>query len=208
MTQFLVNINYSVTLDNQSVQHEHKFRVKMDVSNPDPAIGTPFANIDVLDKGTFSTPPQIQDLETATGIYVQNFVDCFGITMSITSITLQKYSTTIDGSAIFVSAADLTNATVYPNLSGTDLGSNIAASGGIITFIDSRGRVSKLYFQESILSGNGQVGVTDAPTAYQNLLTYLGSSANIVHGVDTSEWVQFKLLSAGQNEAIWRKRYR
>lgn len=207
MNNYLMEINYNVAIGNLTLAHSHRFRVKMDNTNPNPSIGTSADNIQVVTNGTGGTEGSTS-LSAGLANYLGFYCGMFGSEMSITSAILIYYQFGLSGQGINLSSIDLSDPAFTGVLAGTNANTCKEAQQLTATFYDGRGKVSRLTYLEVSQDGNVQYGAGNLPTAPDALNNFITGSNGIVRGVDDSKLFSPKLYSYGENEAIWRKRYR
>jgi hypothetical protein len=109
---------------------------------------------------------------------------------------------------LYVSAADLTNTTAYPTLQGQEAGESEETQQVSLSLIDSRGKISRLQYNEVDTNVLSQPSYQDLSSTQQALVDYIVGPDSILRGKLNSTFVQLKRWSNTRNEALYRKRYR
>lgn len=205
--EYAFNINYDVTINSLTLNHNHRLRVALADGEPDPSVGTDLADINLRTRGsggsTGSTPA-----DAGLGEYLQAMCSQFATDMVINAAALTYYPYGIGASGIYVGAADLTDSVAYPQLVGDALsGSAIVAQGAIYTMYNSLGSTTKLALMETRSASNQYDGLADLDTDETEYVTYIIGSTSIVGGVNESYPIAFKVLSTSQNETLVYKRF-
>ena len=204
---YAVEINYDTTINSLTLNHTHRVRVALADAEPDPAVGTDLADINLRTRGTGasqgSTPA-----DAGIGDYLQAMCSQYTNSMVINSAALSYYPYGLGASGIYVGAADLTDSVAYPQLTGDALsGSLIVAQGAYYVMFNSLGRTTKLYLMETRSSSNLYNGIEDLDTDETEFASYIVGSTSIVAGVNDSYPIAFKVLSTSQNEDLVYKRF-
>lgn len=204
---YAINIEYVVAITGQSMRHNHRFRVAPADASAEIAIGTPASAV-VLKAGNSQASTGNVQLDIGLGDYLAAMLPMYEQSMSVTSASLIKYPYGLSGSGIYVTPIDLSDPQANYPTRGTSGTGTAVAYALTATFFDGRGKVSKLTLLETILRSEAQTGVESAPAPVKTWVNYVTGDTSIVRGVDGSDMLAVKLISQGQNEAVWRKRYR
>lgn len=174
---------------------QHIARYNCDLVAP-PTPGTPFSDHDVVLASTAS-----EDLQVAVDAWVALFRPCFAAaTGTVDFAELWQYTSgTFDAS--FVSVYNI-------GLAMTGAGAASLAAESIMTLRTLEGGIMKLYFEET----NVAVAIRDsppfAPAAFEAIRTHVTGGNNFFLGRDTSYPFAAIALFHGQNERIFKLRYR
>lgn len=187
-----LRFKYDVTIGTQLVSHV----LTQDVNLVEPVLpGTPFNEIETQGhNGTTST------LDTE----VEGFIDAIAPQMSnatdFTTVELWKYPP--EGfDAVFYG--------VYASgVSGTNVNPAQAAHYDIFTFRTLGGGIMRLTLLESTNSANNVQSFPTASTVANALFNYITNLSRPWVGRDNFRPLAALKWSQGQNEAIWRRRFR
>lgn len=186
---YTVEFKYIVS----SMTHTHT--VNCDVTN-NPSVGDAFSSILVLQNDTLTT-----SLDLAVEAYLLTYVVFYNTSVSFPSVRLFKnIPNTFERT--FVSAYTPTNG------AGTDPSVTQLAHQDMYTFFTAEGGIARFSQLEGVQSGNDQKAFAQLGSAQQTYVNYILGNNGWFVGRDTSRIKAFNLLSEGQNEAVWRKRYR
>ncbi len=193
-----VRIFYTVTVG--SVALEHTQRLNCNVSpHADP--GEEFNDITVVTRGPLGGGAGFSTLKSAVDDYVALMRGIYNTTTAnIDRAELWRY-TPGTFEAAFVSAYNI-------DLPGTIASATVQAGEAILTFRTIEGGIMKLAYEESYLPPGGaqSLGVVTGPAAA--IRDYVLGSSNWILARDTSYPFAGYRYNPGQNEAIFKKRFR
>lgn len=198
---------YTSEIATQSIQITHRIRVELDAAQGDPPPGTDLEAITLATKGTAGTPGST-DARTGFAAYLAAFLDVVLASVTVTELSLRYYPSGFDSMFLYVSAADLTDSTTYPNLTGQKPGSATATQQSSLSMIDSRGKISRVQYNEILTATTLQQGYQELSAEAQALVDLITGPDSIVRGKGNSTFVQLKRWSNTRNEALYRKRHR
>jgi hypothetical protein len=184
-----LRVNYTV----DTFDHVLKLNVKA-LANPTP--GTPFSGIDIDDDVLGSV-----DLATATDELIDLLQPLFKSTdCTFTTAELWK-NIPLTYQATYVSSYDI-------NLAATGGAGTVTAGEVIYTFRTYEGGIMKVYLEEANRVMGGSRTYTQLTGDEQDLVDHIIAPNARYVGRDTSSPFAFLKLHPGQNEAIFKKRYR
>lgn len=192
--EYQVTIHYSCTPSGQpALQHTMTFDVAVDGT---PAVGTPFASVMVLRKGGGTV-----DLE--------NWIDStwMGLLLPLFSNTTEFQYAQLD----YIPEGTFAATTISNHLlgiTGSSASPAIAAQASVITFKSIDGHLMKLYLMETINASVIRDPYPVSGVGYTTLVNYVVSDASPIVARDNSYVNLVIALSPGQNEALFKKRYR
>ena len=178
-----------------SIQHEARYNIR--ISGGAPAPGTAFGSMTAALKGGGTL---------ALNTYMDNWAILMKALMSNVANNTIDYAELWDYPALsnngsFVSAYTM-------NVAGTTALPSLPAIQNMITFRTAEGGIMKLNFME----GWSGIGVIDTPpfaqAGFQAVADFVISANNAWLGADTSFPFAIKAMFPGQNEALFKKRYR
>lgn len=198
--------NYEVTLSGFAVNHTATHRVRLPEGSTDPEPGTPLSTI-LLETGAIGGGTS-RAADDALGQWLTLWTALWGSEMVVVSSALVYYPFGVGSAFIYVSVPDFSDTATFPDLTGTFAGPSEPAQQHTLTMIDSRGRVSKVQAMEPAGAGSGIFGIDTAPAQWTDIVDYLTGTDAVIRGAGGSQFVGFKSLLYGQNESVWRKRFR
>lgn len=189
-----LRLNYSVLLNSVAIAHQQRLNINVNTP-PDP--GDPFDSIEHVDGVGGLT-----DLEVFTNGIVNIQKVLYHSTCSWSSAELWEY-TPGTNDAVFVSALGLTQV-------GTFGSGNIAGVQNMFVFRTQEGGTLRFNLMESGRQFGPPLSYAGLTTDEQALVDFmLGTGgAYLLLGRDTSYAFAFDKLYPGQNEALFKKRYR
>lgn len=160
-----------------------------------PTPGTPSTSIDVVQRDA-----SLLNIETALTEYLAPLRDFFPTTATYDYAELWSYPpASTDGTFI-------TGWVV--GLAGLNANPVSAASQQTLTYRTLEGNIYKQVLLEYSVGGNGQVTYASDSADWQEVVDYMLSDDSWVIGRDTSFPIAYIRRSAGQNEALFRRRFR
>ena len=188
-----LRLQYTCSISSVVLEHEARYNVELE-ADPDP--GETFDNINVL---TRNNPPE--QLDTAVDAWVALLDDLFNSSnTSFVLAELWKYEP-LSFDASFVGIYDIS----APGTSGS---ANTGAGQTIYVFRTAEGGIMKLATMEGIQSGLAPLSYAGLTVAQKALVDWVLGDGNFFIGRDTSEPIAFKGAFPGQNEAVFKRRYR
>lgn len=172
----------------------HKALISCDVSGT-PSVGDAPSTIDLLTKGGGVTP-----LDTAVNVYVTLLQPLFSTTVDFVKFEFWKYA------PLSYDRTWITDGTL--GLNGTNAGAYAPAKYRKFSFRTLAGGVAYLTLLESIVDGNLQESYPFASPASNAIANYAVGGTSWMKARDNSFFSTPILLSDGQNEVLFRKRYR
>jgi hypothetical protein len=174
----------------------HIMHLNVDLTSV-PAAGTLFSAINAKTKGGVATPT----LAAAVEAWLTLIANAWNTTTDFPVVELWKYAAgTFD--ATFISSYD---PTVSAGLSAS---ASLAAIQTIITFRSVEGGIMRLNFMESVTAVAGSQTFPTNITLYNNIAAFCVSSDAWMLARDTSYLVAPIRLLPGQNEQLFKKRFR
>jgi len=187
-----VRVNYQGLVGTQTLPHVLTFDVQL-AASPDP--GTEFADIPTLNhdlsEGT---------LKAVMDDFMDKILDFFPDEITFLTAELWKYPEgEYDG--VFYGVYAL-------SLDGLHTGTMNVAGYSILTWRSIAGGIMKIYLLETAVAGNGVTAYPTGNTLYDLLFTHFTRVDKPFVARDNSRPIAPLKLSQGQNEALWRRRYR
>lgn len=176
----------------QEITHRHTFDVNVE-SIPEP--GVPFDEIIVTRASGATT-----DLETVINEYVALLLPLFANTQTITLAELW-YIPEGTTNAQFISAMPIAEV-------GTSGNDENPAYQGTLTFRSVGGGVMRLQYMELPLASNLREPYPTGNAVLNNIFAYVIGLQSPFLARDNTRPFAAMNYSGGQNEALWRKRYR
>lgn len=191
--QYEVRIIYTTTPSGfPEMQHTLTFDVLPDET---PSIGTPFSDI-------------LVGVRDGLGLNLSDVIDDFvagmiGIYPSTANIVRAELWYIPEGTfaGTFVSVYDITEV-------GTAVTGSQIAQQTTLTFRSIGGGSGRLQFMECSVAGNNKEAYPYANTAIRAIADYVTAPANPIVARDNTFFFANINCSHGQNERLWRKRYR
>lgn len=203
----LLELTYNVEIETRILSHKQRLRCR----TPDGTLPEPGEDAGTLELATtgIGGAPGTTFGDVAAKSWIDLFVAFARSNVAITSAVYVAYPDGLDSAGVYVAPVNLDDATLFPLLTGQDLGSSAAAHQITISFYDGRGKISRIQFMECTSTpSNTQTGIADAPGNLAALATFASGSNSWILGAGNSTLMNPKLFSATQNEAVYRKRYR
>lgn len=177
----------------QSLNHSQRLNFQY---GTEPTPGDSFANIVVERRGAADT-----DMATAAAAWGDLIAPLF-----------ESGDSEIQRAEVWKYPAQSNNGTFISAQALNDGGSNVAGTkqGGeyIMTFRTEEGGIMRLHFEEVSESAGATQAYGDLPTEYADIVDFVLSVNNWILGRDTSYPIAFIAGYPGQNEAVFRKRFR
>lgn len=192
-----------------SLVHRQRLGVTLDASNPDPAFQTPLSNILLRTYGQEGQGATTNAFLAITG-YINRFTEWAAGSIRIQDIGLYRYPDGTGGMSQIVTLADLTDAISYPTLQGQRPGSNTEASEITLSFATTKGKNGIVKYLEAVGEGTGVLSPANVASNAEllALVNYLSGEDSWITMAGGAFPIQFRKATLGQNEAVWRKRYR
>lgn len=191
---YAIEVNYSTSSATVTIQHKMLLSLQLQT---DPNVGDLFSTMNVkLINGTFVA------LDVAVENLLTVLVTRFQTTTTVDFVDLWKY-TPLSFQRTFVSSYSPTaNA-------GTSAGTTNPAQYELYTWRTMEGNVMRLTLLETVSVDQTQKGYVGLVPGQQNIVDFIQApTSGFVLGRDTSYPVSFIRASFGQNEALFRKRFR
>lgn len=191
-----VRIKYTVSATGGSIQHVQRLNLNMAEA---PTPGLPFEDVRALRRVDDGTPAS-RALDTMVDEWIALIQTQFNTSVTFDLAELWAYEPE-SFEASFVS-------TYAIGVNGTN-GAPISVAGqAILTFRTLEGGVLKINLMEPINAAGAKVGMTSAPAGIQAISDYVVSDVNWILARDTSYPFAPMNFAPGQNEAIFKKRFR
>lgn len=183
-----IEISYTVDGD------QHKQRLNVDVSGT-PAVGADPTTVDLLRRSGLTCT-----LDVAVTEWIDLLKVRFATTASFDAYILWSYTPlTTDRSYV-------TSGTI--GTAGTAVAASTIAHQETYTFRTFEGGIMRLVMLESTATSLVRIPYASAVTSAKAIFDYVTASTNWVLARDTSYPISSLNLTGGQNEAVFRKRYR
>jgi hypothetical protein len=190
---FELRLNYTTQITNVTFGHQARYNV---ILNPEPSPGTAFADIDIDLRGGGSAL-----LDT----YCASWITLIDELYNSTTATFQNWElwkyTPLSFEASFVSAQDI-------GVNGSSGAALFAAGQSILSFRTLEGGIMKLNFMESIVSAAASDPAPYTPSGLEAIRTFILGTTNGFLGRDTSYPFASIAHYPGQNEVLFKKRFR
>lgn len=190
---FELRFSYSVPVAGQvTLPHQHTIDVNVQGF---PDVGTAFADIILIQKNS----GEIQ-LNTWVELYMTRLQPFFSTGTEFSVVELWQYPLT-GTNATWVSVYDL-------GIAGTSGSPANPAQQSTLTIRSAAGGILRHQLMEVVFLGQGQENPPFAQSEVTNLVTFLTDVQSPVRARDDGYLVAPLRWSLGQNEKVWRKRYR
>lgn len=204
-----IHVTYRVAPTGQAgLSHTQKLRVELDATTPDPAFDTALSTILLVTKGAGS--PGTVDARSAISEYLAVFTAWASTAMSIIDVGLYRHPDGIGKDSQIVKLADLTDGLNYPNLTGQQAGSVDVAAEFTASFSTSSGKNGIVKFMECTPS-TARVFVPSDLAGDVELLAlvqYLAGPTSWIGMPNGAKIGDFRRATQGENEALYRRRFR
>lgn len=188
-----VRISYT-TQPNGMLPLSHKLTFDV-ISGVIPAVGTPFANIEVETRGG-----ALVELDTFVTNFVTIVADFYATGDSFDFAELYYIPEgTFD--ATWISAFTL-------GINGTVGGFSTPAHQDTLTFRTLGGGTGRIQLMETIATGNQKIANPTGNAIVDDIFAYMTEATTAIVGRDNTHAIVGINWSSGQNERLWRKRYR
>lgn len=187
---YTIEIKYQVS----GLEHSSEFSVVLTSS---PAAGTPFSGIGVVTKDLNQVP-----LDQAIEAYLTSYLDLFNTATAVSEVTLWKNVFGTFERTWVSSYSPTANA-------GTSANPAVLAQQITLSFRSSNGGILKIVALEGFIDGNSvEPLVPGAGSETAGLAATVIDDTSIIKARDDGTPVAALKLSRGQNERVFRKRYR
>lgn len=189
--RFELRFPYIVTISSVPLEHVHKVRINIET---EPEEGFGFDEIGVVRKGS-----AVVDLDTYAQTYLGLITDMYATTVDFLAAQLWRGAVGSDD-MLLVSIADFV---------AVGTGSSVTASNyNMATVRCFDGSILKVALQETSLDANYSVGFPTSSTIWNDLVAHITGDGSGVLSRQGGIPLAGNKLSAGQNEATWRRRNR
>lgn len=186
-------LTYATTISGQQLSHKHQFNVRLSTT---PAPGTPFDEISVL-----NWDASTQELGQMLTAYFAVLLPLIPDEAVLEVVELWHYP---DGgsNAIYISAGGYGS-------TGTNVGAPRAAGQATFTFRTLAGGLMKMVLMESSLAGDLRQSYGAVPAGIvKNYMDFIGGTEHAIAANDSFRPFAPIAFIPGQNEAVYRKRFR
>jgi len=188
-----VRINYTVNIAAVPYDHQQRFSCVMNIEG---GVGDPFSDFIPVQTNGSAVTTLDSHMETWTDL-LQDYFTSSGV---IVDVELWKYTAgTFD--ATWYSAKTI-------NKTGTGTGSMIRASEQIFTIRSDNGGIMRAHFEEGRVAAGVKDTLPLADAELDLLADHIMSDNNIFVARDGGYPAVFIAMYPGNNEAIFKKRYR
>lgn len=190
--QYEVRLNYTTVVATVPMDHTMTFDIKLDYE-PEP--GTPFSEILVSDWNETSSP-----LDALIDALLAELLPLYNLTTDFTSAELWK---------IPEGTYDATFLSVYGIGTPGESSTNTSAAHQLtFTWRSTAGGIMKLVLIESISTEQGKYAYPTGSSTWNDVFAFVGSATRPFMARDNTRPFAPLRVSGGQNEAVWRRRYR
>lgn len=187
-----MRIHYTVDVGGVELPHQQTFDVKLSEVYPP---GTPWAEIEVSNQVGGSTPAQ-----TFINAYLVLVGELYNTAVNFVSVELWSIPEgTFD--ATFISSNSIGDP-------GASVAPSVAAQQCIFTFRTLAGGIMKLYFMETVISSQLKLSYPTDTASIDAIFAFVIASEQPFVGRDNTRPIAPLNFSPGQNEAVWRRRFR
>lgn len=191
--QYEVTIVYD-TVPTGFTQIEHTLTFDILPDN-EPMAGTDFENIEILTRASVPTT-----LDVAVDAFVAGMIGIYPASATVIRAEL-NYIPEGTFAKTFISAYPIDEA-------GTNAGTSAVAWQATYTFRSLGGGSGRIQFMESVLNANSKISYPYGSAALNAIPDLITPISGFIIARDNSFMFANLHLSQGQNERLWRKRYR
>lgn len=194
--QYELQLNYGTTISSRLIPHRHTVDVRIAIADA-PEAGDLFSDITLTNRNGST-----QTLETFVLAYMAVLQPLWRPTTEFTTAELWQYLPEPSQDKTFIAVRTLSIPGSAP--AGLDL----EAQQLTMTFRSTSGGIMRIQLMEHSLAGNNVQTSPFTPASLNTLATFVTNPAQPFVARDNQHPITVIRAGLGQNEKLWRKRYR